>query len=128
MPFRLSPSLNVGLLIVDLHILHLQVVLLIFFPSDALASIADFAEGVVEVTAVQTNPIRVGVSFGAVGVLHDRNRNCKYYLTLYILNLFHKTEDKVTVKDLGNGYVVGVTIAGSAILGITILATSLIWR
>lgn len=26
----------------------------------------------------------------------------KYYLTLYILNLFHKTEDKEAVRDVGN--------------------------
>lgn len=77
--------MNVGLLIVDLHILHLQVILLIFFASDALAAIADLAEGVVEVTAVQANPIGVGLSFGAVGVLHDRNRNCEIlFNSLYI--------------------------------------------
>ena len=77
-----------------MHILHLQVVLLIFFASDALAAVADLAEGVVEVAAVQTNPIRVGLYFRAVGVLHDRNRNCKYYLTLYILILFQRQKIK----------------------------------
>lgn len=35
----------------------------------------------------------------------------KYYLTLYILNLFHKTEDK-EVRDAGNCCVVGAVIVG----------------
>lgn len=77
--------MGVGLLIVNLHILHLQVILLILFSSDALAAIADLAEGVVEVTAVQTNPICVGFTLWAVGVLHDRNRNCEIlFNSLYI--------------------------------------------
>lgn len=115
-------------MVVDVHILHLQEVLLVFFSSDALATVADLAEGVVEVTAVQANPIRVGFSFRAMGVLHDRNRNCEILFNSLYFNFIPKTEDQKTVSDEKNYWALRAVTVGLSIIGITILVPSLILR
>jgi hypothetical protein len=61
-------------LVVDLKILHLQIILLILLSGDAFTAVADFTEGIVEVAAVEADPIRVGITFGVglrVGLLHE---------------------------------------------------------
>jgi hypothetical protein len=64
--------------VVGLDILHLQVVLVVLLSGDGAAAVADLAEGVVEVAAVETDPISAGVDLGsmfAVGFLHRRKIN-----------------------------------------------------
>lgn len=62
-------------LVVGFDELHLDVILMVLFTSDGLAAIADLAEGVIEVAAVEAQPISAGISLGgmvAVGFLHGR--------------------------------------------------------
>jgi hypothetical protein len=60
----------VGLLIVDLIVLQLEVVLVILFAGASFASVANFAEGVVEVVTVEASPIRTALRFVAVLIFH----------------------------------------------------------
>ena len=44
-------------LVVSLHILHLDDIMLVLLSGDAFAAVANFAKGIIEVAAVEADPI-----------------------------------------------------------------------
>jgi len=47
------------LMIINLHILHVKVILMVLLSGDAAASVAELAEGVVQIAAIETHPIEI---------------------------------------------------------------------
>jgi hypothetical protein len=46
-----------GLLVVGMHVLEVEVVLVVLLSGDGAAAVAELAEGVVEVAAVEAHPV-----------------------------------------------------------------------
>jgi hypothetical protein len=47
------------LMIINLHILHVKVILMVLLSGDAAASVAELAEGVVQIAAIETHPVKI---------------------------------------------------------------------
>lgn len=74
---RAAVLLREGVVVVGVHVLHLKVAVLVFLPRDGSASVADLAEGVVEIGAIEADPVSAAVTLGIVAVCfpHDGKIN-----------------------------------------------------
>lgn len=59
------------LMIVNLHILHVKVILMVLLSGNAATSVAELTEGVVEIAAIETHPIEIAALALGLTLFHQ---------------------------------------------------------